>query len=203
MSISGVDNNSNNISFNGHLGNLANKAKQSFYDKFANRTVGESADKFYKFAGENISSAETRLIMGATALLSQPFIDFHNHKQDEKTRVVSVCRTVAKIIAGTLTGYFIRKGSIKLIKACSKMPAPNLSKWETFLTPKNIDIKPEALAQYQNAMGTFTALLAMVYTNFAIDAPLTKYLTNKFNAKAQARLEKRNLEKSKASGGEA
>ena len=34
--------------------------------------------------------------------------------------------------------------------------------------------------QYKKALGSFVALLVMLITNFAIDAPLTKFLTNKF-----------------------
>ena len=193
MSISGVDNNGYNVSFNGRLGNFANKAKQRFYNVFANRTVSERADKFYKWTGEKISSAENRVILGLFALLSQPFFDFFNRKQDEKTRLVSACRTIAKIIAGTLTGYFIRKGAIKLIQGCSKIPAPNLPKWRTILTPDIKNINPDALAQYQNALGTYAALGAMVYTNFKIDAPFTMYMTNKFTDKAEKHLEKREM----------
>ena len=193
MSISSVENNSYNVNFNGRLGNFANKAKQSFYDVFANRTVPERADKFYKWTGKKISSAENRVILGVFAILLQPFFDFFNRKQDEKTRIVSVCRTIAKIIAGTLTGYIVRKGSIKLIQACSKMPAPNLPKWRTILTPNVKNINPEALAQYQNALGTYAALAAMVYTNFAIDAPFTMYMTNKFTDKAEKHLAKREM----------
>ena len=74
-----------------------------------------------KNTGEKISSAEQRLILGASALMSQPFIDWNNKNVDEKTRKVSVARTVAKIIAGTFTGYFIRKGCIKAIKAFIKI----------------------------------------------------------------------------------
>ena len=36
------------------------------------------------------------------------------------------------------------------------------------------------LNQYKKALGSFIALLVMLFTNFAIDAPLTKFLTNKF-----------------------
>ena len=193
MSISGVDNNGYNVSFNGRLGNFANKAKQRFYDVFANRTVGERADKFYKWTGKKISSAENRLILGFSALLSQPFFDYFNRKQDEKTRLVSACRTVAKIIAGMTTGFLVRKGAIKLIQACSKMPAPNLSKWRTILTPKVKNINPDALEQYQNALGTYTALGAMIFTNFKVDAPVTMYLTNNFTDKAEKHIAKREM----------
>ena len=37
---------------------------------------------------------------------------------------------------------------------------------------------------HKSGIATVVALLAMLITNFAIDAPLTTYLTNKFNAKS-------------------
>lgn len=132
-----------------------------------------------KSTGEKISSAEQRLILGASALMSQPFIDANNKNVDEKTRKVSVARTIAKIVAGTFTGYFIRKGCIKGIKALSQVPGPNVPKWKTEFTPKNVkDNTTDAFLQYRNAMGTVVALVVMMFTNFIIDAPLTKFLTN-------------------------
>ena len=73
--------------------------------------------KGIKKTGEKISSAEQRLILGASALMSQPFIDWNNKNVDEKTRKVSVARTVAKIIAGTLTGYYIRNRSCGAVQS--------------------------------------------------------------------------------------
>lgn len=134
-----------------------------------------------KKVGEKISSAEQRLILGASALMSQPFIDAHNKSVDEKTRKVSVARTVAKIIAGTFTGYYIRKGCIKGIKALSEMPGANVSKYKTLFTPSNAKNNiSDAFLQYRNAIGTVVALVVMMFTNFLIDAPLTKFLTNTF-----------------------
>lgn len=182
--ISGVGNNCNNINFGGRFGNFASKARQSFYDLIKNRVVKEGGDRFYKFAGDKISSAEVRLILGCTALMTQPFIDFHNHKQDEETRKVSVCRTVAKIIAGMTTGFLVRKGTIKLIQACSKYPVEKFPKWRTIFTPKNISNMSERdLRNHQNDIGTWVALGVMLFTNFLIDAPLTKLLTNLFTSK--------------------
>ena len=92
---------------------------------------------------------------------------------------MSVARTIAKIVAGTFTGYFIRKGCIKGIKALSQAEGPNVSKIKTLFTPKGVkDNKTDAFLQYRNAMGTVVALVVMVFTNFLIDAPLTKFLTN-------------------------
>lgn len=137
-------------------------------------------------AGEKISSAEQRLILGASALMSQPFIDAHNKNVDEKTRKVSVARTIAKIIAGTTTGFLIRKGCIKAIDAMSKPVGKNVPKWKTLFTPKNITkTNTDAFKQYRNAMGTIVALVVMMFTNFLIDAPLTRFLTNKFVKKQE------------------
>ena len=36
------------------------------------------------------------------------------------------------------------------------------------------------MTKYRKAMGTLVATIAMVATNFLLDAPLTKYLTNVF-----------------------
>lgn len=141
----------------------------------------EKIIKGIKTTGEKISSAEQRLILGASALMSQPFIDASNKNVDEKTRKVSVARTIAKIIAGTFTGYFIRKGCIKGIKALSQMPGKDVPKWKTIFTPKNAkDNTSDAFLQYRNAIGTVVALVVMMFTNFLIDAPLTKFLTNTF-----------------------
>lgn len=147
-----------------------------------------------KKTGEKISSAEQRLILGASALMSQPFIDGRNRNVDEETRKVSVARTISKIIAGTLTGYFIRKGCIKGIKALSHVPAEGVPKWKTIFTPKGIkDNTTDAFMQYRNAIGTVAALVVMMFTNFLIDAPLTRALTNllvkKHDDKVKAEME--------------
>lgn len=139
-----------------------------------------NARQFFKNTGEKISSAEQRLILGASALISQPFIDGHNKDVDEKTRKVSVARTIAKIIAGTTTGFIIRKGCIKGIEAMSQIHKEGIPYYKTIFTPNGIlDNMTDAFKQYRNAMGTIVALIVMMFTNFAIDAPLTKFLTNK------------------------
>lgn len=144
--------------------------------------TGDKAVRNIGKIGKDISSAEQRLILGASALMSQPFIDAHNRSVDEKTRKVSVARTIAKIVAGTFTGYFIRKGCIKAIQSWSKLPAKGLPKYKSVFTPTakdlKIDVNSDSFKQYQNALGTIAALVVMMVTNFVIDAPLTKYLTN-------------------------
>ena len=143
----------------------------------------ERANKAINWIGKTISSPENRFILGATALMSQPFIDLHNRKVDEDTRKVSAARTVAKIIAGTFTGVLIRSGCIHAVNAFTKLPheiKPNMK----FKTLRTLFTPSEKFCQnlndYKNAMGTIFATVVMMFTNFLIDAPLTKYLTNKF-----------------------
>ena len=130
----------------------------------------EGKNKAIDWIGKNLSSAENRLILGASALMSQPFIDAANKDVDSETRRISVCRTVAKIIAGTATGYTKLKEGAKF------------NKLRTCLLPA-LKYTADELSQYKNALGTLLALGVMVFTNFLIDAPLTKFLTNVFAGK--------------------
>lgn len=130
-----------------------------------------TSDKFISHVenfGRKCTSAHQRGILGVTALFTQPFIDAHNKSVDEKTKKYSVARTIAKIIAGTLTGVAIRYGCIKAMN------------WKPFLPKKwnAPNITDDMRAQYKNAMGTIVSLVVMLFTNFLIDAPLTKFLTN-------------------------
>lgn len=172
-------NNTNTSLYQGIVNTYRN-AKSKALDLLPNAEYSsEKVIDGIKKTGEKISSAEQRLILGASALMSQPFTDSHNRNVDEETRKVSVARTIAKIIAGTTTGYLIRKGCIKGIKALSQIPAEGVSDIKTIFTPKGIkDNTTDSFVQYRNAMGTVVALVVMMFTNFIIDAPLTKFLTN-------------------------
>ncbi|MDR1327587.1 MAG: hypothetical protein LBJ74_04195 [Heliobacteriaceae bacterium] len=143
-----------------------------------NSAVGEKTDKIFKKIAKVITPAENRLILGATALMSQPFIDARNKKVDQETRTVSVARTIAKIIAGTTTGFLIRRGAISAVKNWSKVGEPGIK--ALFAPPSANRAATDAYEQYQNTFGTAIALVAMMFTNFLIDAPLTKFLTNLF-----------------------
>lgn len=141
-----------------------------------------------KWAGEHISSHHNRAILGVTALMSQPFIDLHNRNVDEETRKVSAARTVAKIIAGTSTGYLVRYYSIKAAEALTK--TENIKRTiDTLLIPPKFK-KPlvktiKGIKHYRYTIGTFLSIAVMMFTNFAIDAPLTKCLTNIFVKKVK------------------
>jgi len=173
------------------FGTTISRLSDSFTSKIAGvmpsvSVAGERANKTINWIGRNISSPQNRLILGASALMSQPFIDLHNRKVDEDTRKVSAARTVAKIIAGTLTGFFVRYGCIKAIDYCSMLPSQLAAstkhkRLRMLFTPDSaLTGVLKDLNQYKKALGSFVALLVMLVTNFAIDAPLTKYLTNKF-----------------------
>lgn len=138
---------------------------------------GGNGEKFIKWFGKHISTPENRVIIGVTALLSQPFIDYYNKDVDEKTRKVSCARTIAKIVAGTLTGFAVRASFIKLVRNYSQLG--NSSAVKKFFTPSNAKTDmPYAYRQYQNTMGMMFAIAGLIVTGFAIDAPLTNFLTN-------------------------
>lgn len=149
---------------------------------------GERTLKFVHWLGGKMKASENRLIMGATALLSQPWFDIYNKKVDDETRSYSVARTFSKIIAGTTVGFGVRevcrfatenfcvvdKNAVR--KDFVEKFLPNSKRW---LAPKNIEqMSAKQIKNYTKAFGTYMAIVAMIVTNFAIDAPLTKFLTN-------------------------
>ena len=168
------------------------KIEQKVVDIFPNATFNDTPKKVENIAkvADRISRPmENRLIMGATAIVTQPAIDRYNHKVDEETRIVSRNRTVAKIIAGTTVGAIVRGSSYKIVEKMTDIN--NVGKHSKSLIPKayleEFKNVPKKLGHYRSALATFVAILAMCVTNFAIDAPLTVYLTNKFNAKTKAK----------------
>ncbi|MCM1338801.1 MAG: hypothetical protein NC191_03930 [Muribaculaceae bacterium] len=173
---------------------FTNAATQRVLNVLPSGTINsEKANKAVLWIGKHISSPENRLILGVSALMSQPFIDLSNKKIDEDTRKVSAARTVAKIIAGTTTGVLIRYACIKAIDAFCKLPEEivELTKHKrlrTFFTPfEEIAKGLSDLKLYKNALGTLLSLGIMVFTNFLIDAPMTRVLTNKFIDKIHAK----------------
>lgn len=183
------------------IGSYADKALNKVTSKLPDVVVSsQSLNNGIKWVGKHISSPQNRLILGISALLSQPFIDLHNKRVDEKTRKTSAARTVAKIIAGTTTGFLVRYYAIKLVDKMAQIPSKKhpAGSWSTFLSPDRNKVMYKKLDHYKYGLGTALAIGAMVVTNFIIDAPLTKYLTNKFikiiENKDQRKLEKQSLE---------
>ncbi len=171
-------------SISSRISNFSNSVTQGLTNVVPKMTVkGERANNVISWIGEKVSSPQNRLILGVSALMSQPFIDLNNKKVDEDTRKVSAARTVAKIIAGTLTGVAIRSGCIHAIDAFTKYPSqitPDMKfkNLRSLFAPSEGLLK--SLDHYKKSLGTIISLVVMVFTNFLIDAPLTKYLTNKF-----------------------
>lgn len=157
--------------------------------------ISNKAENFISgFVNKKINSPEQRLIQGATALVLQPLIDFKNRAADEDTRSVSVARTIGKILAGTIAGVTIRYAGIKLAKSFSKYTLTEGGKYLTEIKRKTkYDIllpefdcskiqieKVDFINKYDKTIkniGTALATIAMIFTNFLIDAPLTKVIT--------------------------
>lgn len=189
-----VQNNFNNIPMTGKpkgtncWKNFNKRIKQKMLDVIPSSTLKDTrkrVERWEKIDGMISRPAENRLIMGATALVTQPAIDYYNHKVDEETRRVSRNRTIAKILAGTGVGILVRGTCYGII---SKMTNLNgKSKFSKALIPKHYIDKlaadPKLLKNYRNTFSMGIALLAMCVTNFVLDAPITVYLTNKLNAK--------------------
>ena len=158
-----------------------NSVKQKVFDALPNADFKNPSEAIKK-VNERISRpAENRAIMGVTAIALQPSIDGSNKKVDEKTRKMSVCRTIAKIVVGTLVGIIVRGSAYSLVKNMTNFNGTG--KYSKFLLPskhiESLKNNPEFLANYRSALSTATAICAMMFTNFAIDAPLTVKLTNR------------------------
>ncbi len=158
------------------------------------------------FVNTKFSSGGQRFILGVTALASQPFIDLHNRHVDEETRWTSAMRTIAKIVVGTAAGVLVRHYSIKMVKHCpcfwrsvNSPGLPVMPSKELWKTPE----KCMKELRYANTMGTLIGTAVGLVTNFAIDAPLTKILTNYLNENAKPKLMEKFAKKEPANEKEA
>ena len=127
-----------------------------------------------------------RGVLGVTALVTQPPIDYYNHRVDEETRKVARSRTIAKIVAGTAVGMFVVRGPIyTAVKNMTNIKGK--SKFSKALLPKRflaeIANNEKFLKNYRSALAMGLALAAMCVTNFVLDAPITIFLTNLLNDK--------------------
>ncbi len=166
------------------------RAGQWFLDKSPSHTAKESKksienwDKTTRWVSDPMWN---RGILGATALLSQPAIDYYNHRVDDETRTVSRNRTIAKIVAGTLVGMFVVRGPVyKLVEKMTNIKGTD--KYSKLLLPQKyleqLKNKPHKLNNYRATLAMALALGAMVFTNFLLDAPLTIIFTNLLNEKS-------------------
>ena len=195
MNIQPVTYNACAPAFGGKTGSskkFIDRAVQYVMDKLPEFTTKDSAAlrETLQKIDKTISRPDVnRLIMGGTAILTQPLIDYNNHKVDKETRTVARNRTIAKIIAGTGVGVGVRGLCYWLIGKMTQINGTGkLSK--ALLPEKLIDSlakNTQFLNNHRNALSTGIALIVMLFTNFLLDAPLTTWLTNKFNAKTQAK----------------
>lgn len=135
--------------------------------------------KAVKWIGREISSPENRLILGVTALMSQPFIDAHNPTLDEEVKGVVIARTIAKILVGTTTGVIIRKGCIKALDYMTTAPE-KITAAMKHKKLRQLLYTPNMKPHFKDGIGTLLALGVMLFTNFLVDAPLTQLFTNIF-----------------------
>lgn len=153
---------------------------------------GGRGERFVHWFGENISTPENRLIIGVTALMTQPFIDLYNKDVDEKTQKVSFARTVGRIIAGTTSGFLVRKGCIKLVEKYSqRTDKPAKAIMKIFTPPKALEGMNFTYKQYQKSMGMLLAIVALIFTNFAFDVPVTNFITNAIMKKIDKKPDKK------------
>ncbi len=142
-------------------------------------------EEWNKFDNWVSKPAQNRAIMGATAIITQPAIDYNNHKVDKETRRVARNRTIAKIIVGTCVGIMVRGSAYKAVTNMTNIAGK--TKFSKALLPKKslteIANNEKFLKNYRSALSSSLAILAMCVTNFVLDAPLTVLLTNKLNAK--------------------
>ena len=190
MYINSVNNNDYNVSMQGKYPKWLRRVGQWFLDKSPSHTSKESeksVENWNKWTYVTSDPMWNRGIMGATALLTQPTIDYYNHRVDDETRTVSRNRTIAKIVAGTLVGMFVVRGPV--YKLVEKMTNPfGKGKYSKALIPKKyleeLAKNETYLKNHRATLAMTLALIAMCVTNFVLDAPLTIFFTNLLNEKS-------------------
>ncbi len=191
MNIQPINNNvpmqgkQNNSAWN----NLKNSVVQKIIDVVPEHTQKESGrklEKWNKIDNWVSKPAQNRGIMGATAILTQPFIDYNNSKVDQETRKMAFFNRLAVILAGTTVGMFIVRGPIHTLTEKMTNLKGN-SKFSKALLPKKflkeIAENEKFLRNYRVALSTSLAVSTCAVTNFLLDAPLTIFLTNLFHDK--------------------
>lgn len=126
-----------------------------------------------------------RLIMGGTAIVTQPFIDEHNKRVDKDTARASRNRTIGKIVAGTTVGCIVREAIYQLVQRTTNKDI-SVDRWNNYLTPRGItSLSPSVLKNmmrnYRSVFATILAMFVMVFTNLFFDAPLTTTISNYLN----------------------
>lgn len=182
---------------------FVDRIKQKIVDAAPSTTFndGEKTLKNWIRFDERMSKpAENRGVMGGTAIILQPAIDASNKKVDHETRQISICRTIAKIIAGTGVGMLVRGSAYKGVETMTNLESNG--KYAKTLLPKKyieeLSKNPKLMKNYRSALSTGIAILAMCVTNFALDAPLTVFLTNRLTEAAHLKKPKEAVDEKRA-----
>lgn len=160
---------------------------QKLFDIIPNMTIkdGPGLKRLYKAGDIMGRPMQNRLIMGATAIVSQPFIDEHNKRVDKKTARASRNRTIGKILAGTAVGCVVRGSIFKFVNMTTNKDI-STDRWDNLLTPRNSQrvmphLYKNRMRNYKTVGATVLALVVMLFTNVLIDMPLTNKIANFLN----------------------
>ena len=128
---------------------------------------------------------QNRLIMGGTAILSQPYIDEHNKRVDKDTARAARNRTIGKILAGTAVGCIVRWGVYKVVGLTTDKDI-SIDRWDNLLTPRSSSKLPPHLFKnrmrnYRTVLATILSCIVMLGTNIIFDMPLTNNISNFLN----------------------
>ena len=153
---------------------------------FKGLNIRKTTQNGLKWISSNFSSPHQRAILGITALCTQPFIDLHNKHIKKEDKPITVAKTISKIIVGTIVGVTLRHYAIKMVNNLTKNV--KLGKYSQCLIPDKIieqlkSIPEESVRKYRDWFGTLIGVTVGAFTNFLIDAPLTKILTNTIHDK--------------------
>ena len=155
---------------------------------FKGLNIKKPVQKGLKWIANNFSSPHQRAVLGVTALCTQPFIDLHNKHIKKEDKPITVAKTISKIVVGTIAGITLRYYAIKAANKFTQ--TAKTGKYSQCFLHNDIigELKKtgnktneyllDSIRTYKEGLGTFLGVAAGAFTNFLIDAPLTKYLTN-------------------------
>ena len=159
------------------------KFREGLFERLPNITVNREA--FFCNLGRVISRPDVgRGILGATAILTQPLIDYYNPKVDRDTAEVSTCRTIGKILAGTAVGVGVRSACYYGIKALTSLK-PDATAIRKLLLPsdsivQHLNIRnADWIKNYRSYLASIIGLVVMLGTNVLLDVPLTNLISKK------------------------
>ena len=182
-------NNAENTALKGIAGSRIYGGTDNFaYSINFRGNITKTAQNGLIWVANNFSSPHQRAILGVTALCTQPFIDLHNRHIKKEDKPITVAKTISKIIVGTIAGVTLRHYAIKAADKFTQ--TVKTGKYSQCLLHKGLieELKKtinktneyllNSVRNYKEGLGTFLGVATGAFTNFLIDAPLTKYLTN-------------------------